>query len=315
MKDGAQVVTIGETMALFRVAAGEHLAPDAPLEFGVGGAESNVAIGLTRLGLDATWISAVGQDLFGRVIRDVLAEEGVHVLANTDPGRKTGMMFKTPIPDSDPLVQYSRAGSAASELGFSEEMASHLVKAGWIHFSGILAAISPTGRETAQEIIDFAVENDIPYSFDVNFRHQLWSKTDARSCLLSLASDASIVFGGLAELEILVGKHDSVSDLLHAVRDLGPTEVVAKLGPDGAGALSGEEELYMPAHPVTVVDTVGAGDAFVAGYLSQRLRHESVERSLLRGTICGALACTRPGDWEGAPFLDEILSLETGVLV
>jgi 2-dehydro-3-deoxygluconokinase len=315
VKRGKEVVTIGETMALFRVAAGDHLAPDAPLEFGVGGAESNVAIGLTRLGLDVTWISAVGQDLFGRVIREVLAEQGVRVLADTDPGRKTGMMFKTPVPNSDPFVQYARSDSAASELVFSDEMGSHLAHAGWIHLSGILAAISSTGRETALAIVDYAVENGIPYSFDINYRQQLWSKSDARASLLALASDASIVFGGVSELEILVGHCDSLTELMRAVRDLGPSEVVAKLGSEGASALVGDEETTMPAHPVTVVDTVGAGDAFVAGYLSQRLRQESVERSLLRGTICGALACTRPGDWEGAPLLDEVLSLETGVLV
>ncbi len=315
MKRAKEVVTIGETMALFRVASGDHLAPDAPLEFGVGGAESNVAIGLTRLGVDCAWISAVGQDLFGRVIRHVLTEEGVRVLADTDPARSTGMMFKTPVPNSDPFVQYARAGSAASELGFSEKMASNLAGASWIHLSGILAAISPRGRETALEIADFAVENSIPYSFDINFRNQLWSKAEARSTLLALASEASLVFGGIEELEILVGSHDTVSHLMHAVANLGPSEVVAKLGADGAAALVSGTETHMPAHPVTIVDTVGAGDAFVAGYLSQRLRREPTERSLLRGTICGALACTRPGDWEGAPFLDEVTDLETGVLV
>jgi 2-dehydro-3-deoxygluconokinase len=91
--------------------------------------------------------------------------------------------------------------------------------------------------------------------------------------------------------------------------------VVAKLGADGAQCSLSSQVWSLPAHPTVVLDTVGAGDAFVAGYLSQRLANESPERSLLRGVICGALACTQLGDWEGTPTREEITALEKGVLV
>ena len=302
-------------MAMFRVVSPGPLSVDSLFEFGIGGAESNVAIGLRRLGISSTWLSALGPDAFGLVIRDTLEAEGVRVEADTDPDRHTGLMFKTPVDDADPEVQYYRAGSAASALGFTPEMRASLSTARWIHLSGIFPALSDRARETTMEVIDFAVERAIPYSFDINYRPQLWSKVDARSTFLTMASEAAIVFGGIAELEILVGRHERVADLLSAISTLGPAEVVAKLGPDGAMALAEGRHYSVPAHSVEVVDTVGAGDAFVAGYLSQRLQGESTERALQRGAICGALACTQGGDWEGAPFLDEVSSFETGVLV
>lgn len=309
------VVTIGETMAMFRAMSEGPITPTTLFEFGWGGAESNVAIGLSRLGIPATWVSALGDDIFGETIREGLATEGVTVAASTDAARPTGMMVKIPVRDEDPVVRYFRAGSAASALSFDPRVEAAIAQARWIHLSGIFPALSETARETAYAIVDYAVVHGIPYSFDINYRPQLWSKEAARRTLLGLASDAAIVFGGVAELEMLVGQQASVEDLTRAVADLGPAEVVAKLGVDGASVFAGDRVVHVPAYPVEVIDTVGAGDAFVSGYLSQRLHNESPERSLVRGTICGAAACGMPGDWEGTPALDEVTRLESAVLV
>jgi 2-dehydro-3-deoxygluconokinase len=309
------VVTVGETMAMFRAMSEGPISSTTLFEFGWGGAETNVAIGLKRLGIQTTWVSALGDDIFGDTILRALETEGVRVEATTDSENPTGLMVKIPIRGEDPVVRYFRSGSAASALDFTAQVEDALSQARWIHLTGIFPALSETTRNTAHEIVDYAVMHSIPYSFDINYRPQLWSRQDARSTLLALASDAAIVFGGLSELEILVGAHSSIEDSLTAVSDLGPGEVVAKLGSDGALALVGDRFLSAPAHPVDVVDTVGAGDAFVAGYLSQRLRHENPERALLRGTLCGAAACSKPGDWEGAPLLSDIVRLETAVLV
>lgn len=309
------VVTIGETMAMFRAMSEGPITPTTLFEFGWGGAESNVAVGLSRLGVPTTWVSALGDDVFAQTIRDGLRAEGVTVDASIDDARPTGMMVKIPVRGEDPIVRYFRSGSAASALAFDLRIEAAISRARWIHLSGIFPALSETARETAYAIVDYAVVNGIPYSFDINYRPQLWPKEVARRTLLGLASDAAIVFGGVAELEMLVGHHTSIEDLLRAVADLGPGEVVAKLGEDGASVFAGDRVVHAPAYPVDVVDTVGAGDAFVSGYLSQRLHNESPERSLVRGTICGAAACGMPGDWEGAPALAEVIRLETAVLV
>lgn len=309
------VVTIGETMAMFRAMSEGPITSTTLFEVGWGGAESNVAVGLSRLGVPTTWVSALGDDVFGQTIRDGLTAEGVIVDASTDSERPTGMMVKIPIRGDDPVVRYFRVRSAASAMTFGDRIEAAIESARWIHLSGIFPALSETTREVAYAIVDYAVMHGIPYSFDVNYRPQLWPKEVARSTLLGLASDAAIVFGGVSELEMLVGQHASIENLIRAVADLGPGEVVAKLGVDGASVFEGNRVVRAAAYPVDVVDTVGAGDAFVSGYLSQRLHNESPERSLVRGTICGAAACGMPGDWEGSPELAEVTRLETAVLV
>jgi 2-dehydro-3-deoxygluconokinase len=312
---GQAVVTVGETMAMFRAVTSAPIAPDSLFDFGIGGAESNVAIGLTRLGVPSVWMSALGNDDFGAVIRQTLEAEGVSVIAEVSPDRPTGLMVKIPVDEEDPRVRYYRAGSAAAGLTLGDKEWAELAQARWIHLSGILPALSETARDTAHAIVDFALTHGIPYSLDINFRPQLWSKTQARSTLLGLACDATIVFGGRPELEILVGAFDSDTELLAALADCGPQEVVVKLGAHGAAARYEGRDYSTGALPVEVVDTVGAGDAFVAGYLSQRLAGESPAQALTRGAVCGALVCTKTGDWEGAPYLEEVTSFETGVLV
>jgi len=315
VSDYSDVVTIGETMALLRVSESGPVELGSSFELGFGGAESNVAIGLCRLGVSSTWLSALGRDAFGSIIRHSIESEGVRVIAPIDPVRPTGLMIKAQQAKGDPSVRYHRTGSAASAVELTPVVEEAILKARWIHLTGILPALSDSSRDTVLEIVDLAVNQGIPFSFDVNYRGQLWSKEAARSTLLGIVSEASIVFGGKEELEMLVGEYLSTEDLMKAVSDCGPPEVVAKLGAGGAMCSLSSQVWSSPAHPVTVVDTVGAGDAFVAGYLSQRLANESPERSLLRGVICGAMACTQPGDWEGAPTRDEVIVLEKGVLV
>lgn len=315
MSDYSEVVTIGETMALLRSSKPGPVELGSSFELGFGGAESNVAIGLSRLGVGSTWLSALGRDAFGSIIRHSIESEGVRVVAPIDPDRPTGLMMKSHQNHGDPLVRYYRGGSAASAVELTPVVEEAVLNARWIHLTGIFPALSESCKNTALDIVDLAVEHGIPFSFDVNYRAQLWSKDVARSTLLGIVSEASIVFGGKEELELLVGEHRSTDDLMKAVSDCGPPEVVAKLGADGAQCSLSSQVWSLPAHPTVVLDTVGAGDAFVAGYLSQRLANESPERSLLRGVICGALACTQLGDWEGTPTREEITALEKGVLV
>lgn len=315
MEQGRAVVTVGETMAMFRAVTTAQIGPDSLFDFGIGGAESNVAIGLRRLGFSTTWISAVGADDFGSVITQTLQAEGVTVLAEVNENRPTGLMVKIPVDNGDPRVQYYRASSAAAGLTLGETAWAALGEAQWIHLSGIFPALSDTARETAHAIVDFAVTRGIPYSLDINYRSQLWSKPEAHSALVAIACDASIVFGGRSELEILVGKFDSDADLLSAVSECGPPEVVLKLGAEGSVALHNGRDYVCATLPIDAVDTVGAGDAFVAGYLSQRLAGVAADRALQRGAVCGAMVCLKAGDWEGAPLLDEVASYESGVLV
>ncbi|MEY2900704.1 MAG: hypothetical protein RL247_870 [Actinomycetota bacterium] len=267
-----------------------------------GGAESNVAVALSRLGHRVRWMSLLGSDSFGDMIEGVLVQEGVEVVAPRSPDRPTGLMVKSPSTGHDRFVTYYRAGSAASELSMDSVSDSSLRDARLLHLTGIMPAISASARELSLDVASRARQLGLAVSLDLNYRHLLWPEDEAAPVLRKLARSADFVFGDRAELELLVGDQTlGEQDLLKSVAALGPSQVVLKKGEAGAMAYVQGELIEQSAMPVQVVDTVGAGDAFVAGYLSGWLDSAGPSESLARGVICGARACEDPGDWEGAP--------------
>jgi 2-dehydro-3-deoxygluconokinase len=134
-------------------------------------------------------------------------------------------------------------------------------------------------------------------SLDVNYRGRLWSRDQAAKCLRELLPFVGTVFASEDELDILTDATDPVPALLTT----GITEVVVTAGGDGAWAHSEKGTTHRAALPVTVVDSIGAGDAFVSGYLSATLDGLDVEARLERATFCGAFCVGGYGDWESLP--------------
>lgn len=296
------LVTLGETMALVRVASDKPLESSVACQLAIGGSESNLAIGLARFGHRVRWISAVGVDAFGELIQRVLVSEGVDVQVAVDSTRPTGLMVKTPSKSADRFVAYYRAGSAASALD-ENFLGTELFEGAQIaHLTGITPALSNTNRNLVLKLAKQIKNIPQILSFDVNYRAALWSPAQASLVFRELAAMADLVFGSREELGMLVDDPDDSDEvLLLQVAQLGPTEVVMKLGEQGAKALVDGEYYTQPAFPVAVIDTVGAGDSFVAGYLSGWIERQDVQERLIRATFCGAMACTNLGDWEGAP--------------
>jgi len=294
-------VTVGETMAMVRTdRAGRPLNQDS-CTLALGGAESNVAIGLARLGHPVRWISALGNDVLGDMIESAVAREGVEVLAPRSSTRPTGLMVKSPSTGTERFVTYYRSGSAAAELSahsVSEEM---LRDARLLHLTGITPALSESARGLCLDVVGRARGLGLTVSLDINYRSALWSLSQAAPIVRELALQADVIFGDRAELELLLDNAAaSDHELLSAVAALGATQVVLKRGDRGAMAYVRGEFFEHSAIPVNVVDTVGAGDAFVAGYLSGWLDSAEPADCVRRGVICGARACEHAGDWEGA---------------
>lgn len=308
-------VTIGETMALVRTGNSEKLTNNLPCTLAIGGTESNVAIGLSRLGHRVRWISALGSDAFGDLIAGILESEGVEVVAGRDNQRQTGLMVKSPSKSTERFVNYYRSGSAASNLS-PESVSDALIQdARLVHLTGVMPALSESTRRLALEIIQRSKKLNKTISFDVNFRPALWSSSRASLIFQEMATYADIVFGDRTELELLVQEPASSNEeLLRQISLLGPSQVILKLAEDGALALIDGEFHAQPAVAVEVVDTVGAGDAFVAGYLSAWLDGSDIAERMFRSTFCGAMACTNLGDWEGAPTR-ELMEKARGELV
>jgi 2-dehydro-3-deoxygluconokinase len=304
------VVTLGETMALFSSRDIGPLECQREFSLGIGGAESNVAIGLVRLGVSATWVGRVGDDALGqRVLRELRAE-GVTVQAVLDNGAPTGLMVKERRTNDHTRVIYYRARSAGSRLCPEDVPASLVPAADVLHCSGITLGLSASAEQAIWATVDQATRAKVAISFDVNHRSAVWGPRDAGQVYRALAQKAVIVFAGLREARMITAEPGDAASQAKAISALGPAEVVIKLGPEGCVA-SVEGELYtVPAVPIDAVDTVGAGDAFVAGYLSERLRGAPAVQRLGAAVRAGAFACLSHGDWEGFPRRSELELLE-----
>lgn len=299
------VATLGEGLGLV---SADELGSFAHLDrarVGTGGAEGNVAVGLRRLGVAVRWVGRVGDDGLGRRVVRELRGEDVDVRAPVDPVRPTGLMLKERPRAGRSVVTYHRAGSAGSALSPADVALLDVPSAALLHVTGITPALSGSAADAVAEAVRVALEHGVPVSFDVNHRPSLWRDRDPRPVYRALAERATVVFAGDAEARLLVGGADD-GELARALAGLGATEAVVKRGEEGAVAWAAGQLTWAPAVPTHVVDTVGAGDAFVAGYLSRLLVGASVADRLAVANRCGSLACQGAGDWESAPFAAEL---------
>ncbi len=298
------VVTIGEAMALLVADDPGPLESVAHYTRYTAGAETNVAIGLARLGLGVGWASRLGSDSMARYLLASLQAEGVdcsHV--ECDATQRTGFMLKGRAAEGeDPPVEYHRSGSAASQMDVDDLDVAWLQSARHLHATGVFAALSPTCLATTHRSIDVMRSAGRSISFDPNLRPALWpSAQQMREEINRLASRADWVMPGLQEGRLLTGL-DSPEAIARYYRDAGAQLVVLKLGPEGAFFDGHGATGYVASAPVSrVVDTVGAGDGFAVGLISALLEGKSLTQAVERGAWIGARAVEVRGDTEGLP--------------
>jgi 2-dehydro-3-deoxygluconokinase len=289
------LLAVGESMAMVTPAVVESLSESSVLRLDVGGAESNVALHLARLGNSVAWASSVGDDPLGRRILATIAAGGVDTsLVTVDPTAPTGVYFKDPAPTGT-RVYYYRAGSAASRLGPESLAGIPIASARMVHLSGITPALSDSCAALVDAIFDEARRLGIPVSFDINYRAGLWSVEAAGPVLRRLAERADLVFVGRDEAEVLWGTPAAAD-----IRALLPSceRLIVKDGAVGATEFIGETETFVDAPVVEVVEPVGAGDAFAAGYLAAVLRGDTSRDALAHGHTLAGLALTSVIDFE-----------------
>ena len=310
MNAAPYVLTFGETMALMRADQVGPLAHASTLSLGIGGSESNVAIGLQRLGVQAVWCGRVGADSLGNLVEREIRAEGVDVRIAVDPSAPTGLMIKERRTPATQRVSYYRAGSAGSRITPADVDEQLISRAELLHVSGITPALSPQAEVTLRYAVDTARAHNVTVSFDLNYRGNLWSAEGARNVYRDIIPRADIVFAGDDEAAIAVGAGEP-EELARRISALGPSQTVIKLGADGALALIDGTLFRQEAVTVDAVDTVGAGDAFVAGYLAELVTGRGPQDRLKTATATGAFVCLVPGDWEGFPRRHELSILRT----
>lgn len=312
----ARVVTLGESMALVTPPGLGGFEHAHAVELRIGGAEGNVAIGIARLGGDASWLGRVGDDALGRRVVRELRAEGVDVHAVVDRDAPTGLMVKDRPTATSTRVGYYRAGSAGSRLSPEDLDRLDIDGAAVLHVTGITPALSKVVAAAVDAATMRARAAGVLVSFDVNHRAGLWRGRDPQPVYRRLAESSDVLFAGEDEARLLVGDEvgtgDDLDGLLDAMAALGPEHVLLKLGAEGCLARIDGRDLRRAAVPVSPVDTVGAGDAFVAGYLAALVAGEGAEARLDLAVRAGAFACLSAGDWEGLPRRTDLALLGNG---
>lgn len=306
------IVTIGETMVLFQPIEERPLKHSTIFSKTIGGAESNVAIGLSRLGKKARWIGRLGKDPFGDAIVSTLSGENIELLhVVRDEKHATSVYFKDVYKFGDPDVYYYRRDSASSMWKPLHVQKNWFKDATILHMTGITPAL---GRETLSftiECMKMAKSLGLTVSFDPNIRFKLWDEDTAKEALLRLIPLCDIFLPGIEEAKFLFGNKEP-KQLAEEILKMGPHTVAIKLGEQGAMGMrkDGCPPVVVSGEKVrNVIDTVGAGDAFASGFLSivlENVKEFSLDEALELGNKMGAIAIQGKGDWEIFPNFEDL---------
>ena len=316
-------VTFGETMVQYNA---KYLGPYDPKGdhiSDVAGAESNVALNLSRISkgsIDALWISRLGNDKAGKLVADTISQL-IDISAPIQIREKTGISFLNHYEDDSHVKEYQRAGSAASMLSF-EDVESHLPGTDLLHITGITPALSTSCRDATLKSMKRCLELNIPVCLDVNYRDQLWDPGEAKTVLNRMIRMSTIFKLGHDEAEAIWSEGLSAEEYARNFHQGPGTVTIVTRGASGAILFDGENLIEEPSIEVRVVDPVGAGDAFVAGFIGTLFNDESTPRVALSqspekrkaifkrairvANICGSLTCTRRGDTSAMPNMPEV---------
>ncbi|KGA97452.1 hypothetical protein BALCAV_0210255 [Alkalihalobacillus alcalophilus ATCC 27647 = CGMCC 1.3604] len=308
-----ELVTFGETMILFEAESEGGFRYTSRFIKRMGGAESNVAIAVTKLGHDATWMSKVSDDELGEFVVRELQAEGVNTAyvkkTTTAP---TAIYIKERKRADQTNVYYFRHGSAASELTASDLDFSVIEQAKILHVTGITLLLSDSCYEAAMEAVLFAKEKGVFVSFDPNLRFALIKRVGedtSRERILTIAKLADLVLPGLDEASWLLGEKEE-QELVQEFITLGAGSVVLKNNDHEMLYATKEESGKLSGfHVENVADPVGAGDGFAAGVLVSLLENKPLKDAVRFGSAVGALVVQTKGDFEGMPERKEVDAL------
>ena len=307
------VVTLGETMLRLSPVTVSTLEETQQLQVHVGGAESNVAVGLARMGMQAGWISKLVDNAIGRLIAKRIQWHGVDIsrIVWTESGRN-GLYYLEPgLEPRTTNIIYDRTDSAFTTLRFEEIDWAYFNQARLVHLSGINPALSSEINRLTHQIIDRVKKQDILISFDVNYRSKLWKPATARKILTPIAEKVDILICSLKDAATVFGHkskdaEEVAKDLLHQFRN---RIVVLTLVDRGALAYDGQNSWYQDAYQASKVDRIGRGDSFAAGFLYGYLT-DGVHSGLKYGNAMAALNQTFKGDffWGGKEEVDRLIA-------
>jgi 2-dehydro-3-deoxygluconokinase len=292
------VTALGEVMLRLSVPPGQRLENMTSLEVHPAGSEANVLFALSRLGRRCAWIGGLPGNALGRLAANQLRSAGVDLdgVVWSSTGRMGIYFLEQAAPPRPNQVIYDRTSSCAANLAPDQVDWSRLLETRLLHLSGITPAISEAGRLVIVEAIRRARLDGIPLSFDVNFRSNLWTITEARQVLTPLVEGAALLFCSAADARQVFGLGGEPGEMIANLAAMTSIEkVVMSTGETGAIAWAENQTFTQPAFPVTIVDRIGAGDALAAGVIHGWL-DGNFEFGLRLGVLMAAMILSQKGD-------------------
>jgi 2-dehydro-3-deoxygluconokinase len=292
------VVTVGEAMLRLSAGPGTWLETAGRLDLHVAGSEANTAIALAQLGRSVAWVSRLPEGSLGRRVARELQAAGVDTsLVSWAPGARMGLYFvELSTPPRPVSVVYDRADSAAAGMTSDDVPDAIVDSARVVHLSGITPALSPTCRRLTFEVAARARSGAARLTIDVNYRAKLWTPDEARACMADLVPGADLIVVTREDAGDVFGITGEPFDVVTRARTALEVEtVVLTLGDQGAVWDAGSGPGQVSALPTTIVDRLGAGDAFMAGVIDGLLE-DDIERGLRTGTVLASLALGVRGD-------------------
>ena len=302
------IVTLGEPMIQLNATTTGPLRSVGYFERHVAGAEANVCVAGSRLGLKAGLISKVGDDEFGKCVVATLRGEGVDVShLQTEKKGFTGVYFIQrgyPVPGRSKVFYY-RKGSSASRLSPEDVDEEYIESSKLLYLTGITPALSNPCLRACAKAADLARRAGLKIAFDVNIRPALWLDQNPREALLPLVYESDIVFTESSETKLLIGESNP-SKAAHRLMAKGVSIVVMKGGNKETLVYTKDQTFRQKAFDVQVVDPVGAGDALGGVFVSGYLKGWKIGECLTAGSVAGAIVVTTRGDQENIPTESEI---------
>ena len=304
------LVTLGELCAVFVAKDIGRMRYCRDFTVRPGGAEATVAVGVTRLGFDAGWISLLGKDEMGHYLLSLLRGEGVDVRCTRMlAGKNTSVFLRERLPGGNARHYYYRKDSAFTAISPDMLDEDYIASARYLHLTGITPALSESAEATMWRAIEIAKAHGVQIIFDPNVRLSIWSQERARNTIERFLSAADIVLPGLEDLQMLYGQISREEALLR-LKDMGCSNVIMKIGDQEVLVYADGHADFLPIdHIASPVDLMGAGDSFAAGFIAGLLRGLNLVESARLGMLVARCAIQMPGNIESLPTWEEISSI------
>ncbi len=307
-------VTMGESMIAFEAQDYGPLREVSSFKKWVGGAEDNFAIGLARLGFKCGWFSRLGDDEFGKEVIRTIRSEGVDVSkVIIDPDAQTGVFFVERCAHGDFKCYFYRKYSAASHISPDDIDPVYIKQAKIVYLTGITPVLSETARQATEKVFQIAISNKQTIVFDPNLRLKLCDIQTARSILVPLMQRSSYVLPGEQELKLLMDCQE-LPAAIEKAHLLGIDRLVVKAGAKGAIlACRGKKTKRIPGFTVErPVSSMGAGDAFAAGFVAGLLKEQLLSECVRWGNALGAFCLMASGPYQALPTFPELQTFLAG---